>query len=487
MKSWYVAVACTSVAASFMACSDGGSESDPGSSKSALSAASCPSAQPDPSRSLFVTDAAALAKFPMEAVMNQIVTTGSTTGQSALSVFQQMMDTLNTQAGAKTQGGPHCDDVKVGDQGSINGFPIECPRAEGRFATSNPFAPAPDPDGYEPVGIVNRFDLAPQNGANCGQHRLVYAKRSGKSSFSDRLLFIFEATLPNPNPSAGIAACLPVAEFWADLSTDSDANSRATKLSNFYFNGLSGFAPVIKAAHYGFDGGVDTGQIRANLFSTPANQALVEWQLREFRLSQQCDSGNCSLIAKNTFVQVNPFGGLFGGGDGANATFQNGFLNQVSALASTNVNTIGMSVSGPDNAGQSTEQGTSNDYLTQAQNNAAFKQAITAKLAEISRTDLTADDILNRATTQSCAGCHQLSAGRSVGAGLTWPNSLGFVQISESSQLSPALNETFLPFRAQVLANFINAQCSDAGPSLANNGHVDPKRTIGGGLVGAAN
>ncbi|WP_394847498.1 hypothetical protein LZC95_08540 [Pendulispora brunnea] len=471
-----------------MACSDGGGEADKGSSKSALHAASCPSVQPIPARSLFVTDAAALAKFPFETVMNRIVATGSTTGQTALSVFQQMMDTLNTQAGAKTQGGPHCDDVKVGEQGSINGFPIECPRAEGRFATSNPFAPAPAPDGYEPVGLVNRFDLAPQSGANCGQHRIVYAKRSGKTSFSDRLLFIFEATLPNPNPSAGIAGCLPVAEFWANLSTDDDTNSRATKLADFYFTGLPGFEPVVKASHYGFDGGVDTGQIRANLFSTPAGQPLVQWQLREFRLSQQCTSGDCSLVAKNTFVQVNPFGGLFGGGDSASAAFQNAFLNQVSSLASTNVNTIGMSSNGPDNAGQSNEQDTSNDYLAQAQNNATFKSAITSKLAEINRTDLTADDILNRATTQSCAGCHQVSAGRSVGAGITWPKTLGFVQIGESSQLSPALTETFLPFRAQVLSSFIDSQCSDAGPSLSNDGNnVDPKRTIGGGLVGAAN
>ncbi|WP_394837015.1 hypothetical protein LVJ94_08915 [Pendulispora rubella] len=469
-----------------MACSDGGSGSETGTSKSALNAASCPSVQPDPARSLFVTDAAALEKLPFETVMNRIVATGSTTGQSALSLFQQLMDTMNNQANAKTQG-PHCDDVIVDGKPSINGFPIECPRLEGRLATTNPFAPAPDPDGYDPVGIVNRFDLAPQNGANCGQYRIVYTKRSGKTSFSDRVLLIFEATLPNPNPSAGLAACLPVTEFWAGLTTDDDANSRATKLADFYLTGLPGFAPVVKAAHYGFDGGVDTGQIRANLFSAPQGQFPSQWQLREFRLSQQCTSGDCSLVAKNTFVQVNPFGALFGGGDAASTTFQNAFLNQVSSLASTNLNTIGMSSSGADNAGESNEQDTSNDYLAQGQNNATFKDAITAKLAEISRTDLTADDILNRATTQSCAGCHQVSTGRSMGAGLTWPRTLGFVQIDESSRISPALTDTFLPFRAQVLANFINSQCSDAGPSLANNGHVDPKRTIGGGLVGAAN
>ena len=60
-----------------------------------------------------------------------------------------------------------------------------------------------------------------------------------------------------------------------------------------------------------------------------------------------------------------------------------------------------------------------------------------------------------RAETQSCAGCHQFSNNASLGGGLTWPSSLGFVQVDERSNLSPALHNVFLPHRQQVLQSFV--------------------------------
>ncbi len=45
------------------------------------------------------------------------------------------------------------------------------------------------PDGMHPVGLFNRFDLAPADGANCGEYRIVYAKNS--SSPLDRMTMIF--------------------------------------------------------------------------------------------------------------------------------------------------------------------------------------------------------------------------------------------------------------------------------------------------------
>src|SRR5690349_16811 len=83
------------------------------------------------------------------------------------------------------------------------------PTPEGALAQSNPFTPPQ----YVPLALTNRFDLAPANGANCGQYRAIYARRTNVET--DRLHIIFEATLPNPDPAAGLAGCRPVAEFWA--------------------------------------------------------------------------------------------------------------------------------------------------------------------------------------------------------------------------------------------------------------------------------
>jgi hypothetical protein len=453
------------------ACSSGGEVSGADENAEALSTeeALTPCAtSPDVTKSLFVTDPTALGKFTLKSVLDQIVATGSTTGQTSLELYQQLLDTLNTKALGVTNG-PHCDDVKSGSADDVNGFPVECPRQEGALAKTNPFT-AGSPDSYVPVGIVNRFDLAPANGANCGQYRVVFAKLSGKTTFNDRMFLIFEAVLPNPTPSDGLAACLPVAQFWENLSSDTSAADRATKIESFYFTGLTGFKPVIQAAHYGFGGGTNTGQIRANMF---VNKDLgQQWELREFRLSQACVGTACTLTADNTGAQVNPFGGLFAGTTTADKAFQTSFLNQVSPLAAKSAAAITMTTPFADNAGESDEQDSSNDYDVQGSENAAFEAEITAKLKSLNRTDLTATNILDRATTQSCAGCHQVSNGRSLGDGVTWPSSNGFTQITESSQLSPALTGTFLPARANVLVNFINSQikCSvpDAGPDSGN-------------------
>ncbi len=446
----------------------------------------------NPALSLFVTDSTALAGFPLQAVMDQIVATGSNTGQTSLGLYQQMLDTLNTAAGGVTKG-PHCDDQKVNGVPAINGFPEQfCPRQEGALAKTDPFTKGSQ-DSYVTLGLVNRFDLAPRNGANCGQYRIVYGKLSGQANAFDRMLIIFEAVLPNPDPTAGLAGCLPVAQFWDNLSADPSATDRAAKLKGFYFSGLPGFVPVVRAQNYGIGGGTNTGQIRTNMFMFQTGSQ--EWELREFRLSQTCGGTSCSLTADNTFVQDNPFGLLFGGTDSVSLAFQKEFITQVPHLAAKSINGITMSTPTVDDGPQSDEQApTNNDYLAQGQNNTTLLANIQAKLVAIGRTDLTPDNILDRATTQSCAGCHELSVGRNLGptidggTGLVWPASNGFTQINEFSQLSPALTGTFLPHRAAVLKNFINAHCAtDGGTSDGGAPQLDPTETLGGSAVGAAN
>jgi hypothetical protein len=467
------------------------------STQQGLSACSTP---PDPSKSLFVTDAAALAEFPFERVMKRIAATGSTTGQTGLEVYQQLFDTLNDSAHAVTSG-PHCDDVLTNGVPSINGFPIQCPRQEGILASSTTPFTSGDPDSFVPLGLVNRFDLAPTDGTNCGEYRIVYGKISAQATFRNRTLIIFEAKLPNPFPEVGLAGCLPVALFWDELTNVPDDATRASLLSEFYFEGLpgffgGGFSPVVDARNYGIGRGPDTGQIRTNMFMNVVGGQ--EWELREFRLTQKCRgrSAHCSLVAENTFVQNNPFGGLFGGTDDQSTALQQEFVQQVPTLAANAIPLIAMTTPATFNAGESLEQDTTNDYAARAASNASLASAVNQELAAIGRTDLTAQNIFDRATTQSCAGCHQVAVSRSLGAGLTWPATNGFTQINESSKLSPALTDVFLPFRAQVLTNYLDTTLGCV-PDVVNpgddGGAVDGgyppgvPQTVGGAVRGAAN
>jgi hypothetical protein len=67
----------------------------------------------------------------------------------------------------------------------------------------------------------------------------------------------------------------------------------------------------------------------------------------------------------------------------------------------------------------------------------------------------TLGDVLNRAGIVTCGGCHEFSANRQVGSvsgtPINWPQSAGFVHVTENSTLSPALVDVFLPFRADRL------------------------------------
>jgi hypothetical protein len=75
----------------------------------------------------------------------------------------------------------------------INGYPYLCRNgAEGTQASCDPFAVG-SPCAYTPIGLFNRYDQAPENGAHCGEYRIVYAKESGIASTADRNLLIFEA------------------------------------------------------------------------------------------------------------------------------------------------------------------------------------------------------------------------------------------------------------------------------------------------------
>jgi hypothetical protein len=170
----------------------------------------------DARRSLAVTEKSILSRFSLQRVLTQLASQAGTPSVTALQLFQQWWDTQNPNPG--TYAGPHCDDTVDAQLGSVvNGYPYLCRQgAEGAQAECDPFAPA-SACAYIPVGLFNRFDQAPENGAHCGEYRIVYAKESGVASTSDRNLVIFEAALPNPHPQQGLKGCQQIVDTWGDL------------------------------------------------------------------------------------------------------------------------------------------------------------------------------------------------------------------------------------------------------------------------------
>jgi len=405
--------------------------------------------------------------------MNRIRTTANVaTTENTTGVYQRWMRTFGSTAAPGD-----CNDPDV----DPNQYGLACPRPpELKLARVDPFA-ASATTTFQPVAVFNRFDLAPSNGAHCGEYRVVYAMTS--SALAGRAFVIFEAALPNPNPAAGISACLPVAQFWQGLTADTSATSRAIKLENFYFKGtaVAGFAPVVQAAHYGLSTGSAThgaGQIRTNFFID-----FAKWHLREFKLNRACtnaaDPQTCQLAFDHVTVKANSADELFAGTHANAPAFRSAFTSKMGSLLSTDVASIGLVVADRFDEFESVSQDTK--VLYSSLSDAAMRSAVQAKLTALGST-LTVNNALDRATTQTCAGCHQVSNGQPLGGGKTWPSSLGFVQVDETSQLSAALIGTFLPHRKVVLEKFINDRCTGAAPSS-----VDADVTVGGGAVGAPN
>lgn len=436
--------------------------------------------------SMAVIDAAVLAKFSFARTMEHIRTTANVDPtQTRLGIYKTWMKTFGTVA----EGGT-CDAAGL----DPNKYGLTCPREpERKLSTINPFTA---PVTFTPVAVMNRFDLTPSSGANCGEHRIVYAMTGG--SLSGRAFIIFEAALPNPNPAQGVDACLPVAQFWQGLSAITDVNVRAAQLEKFYYTGgaVAGFEPVVTAAHYGLatNGGAPTaGQIRTNFFID-----FAQWHLREFKTHRQCtdvaNPATCKLTINQVTVKNNPANELFAGTHVNSAAFRTAFVNQVPRLAAGTAATIGMSIGNSFNELESISQPSTPfgdvEYTNSA--NTAMRDAIQSKLTSMAST-LTVDNILTRATTQTCGGCHRLSAGDALGgtAG-AWPGDGGFVHVNESGGLSPALTTTFIPRRIAVLESFINSRCTPAG--VAADGGVaaaapvdNSSQTIGGSVEGAPN
>ena len=421
----------------------------------------------DPRKSIFVTELDVVQNaISLEDVLGLLARQSGIPGLEAIDLWDQWWDTQNTSPGLGL--GLNCDDrVDANGIPVINRFPIECPRNEGAEINIDPFDPASSAF-YEPIALVNRMDLMPSDGANCGEYRVIFARRSGVNNRLRRNLVIFEATLPNPRPGGGSEGCREIAEFWASLSRISDPMARAALLREFYLRGdpSQGIEPVIHISHLS----PGAGQIRTNQFlNTQANS--VDWQLREYKLALFCTgpASNCELQFVPVSVKTNPWGQLYDEFSGQSQTrrFMRQFLTQVDELANPDITQFSNSISNEFNAGQSNSQGSENDYTAHFDPSGNFARAIQRRLRNLG-SPLSPTEIIRRSQTQSCAGCHQLnntSPANLLGDGMVWPQSLGFVHVTERAtdsiggvphfRISPALDRVFVPHRERVFESYL--------------------------------
>lgn len=323
----------------------------------------------------------------------------------------------------------------------------------------------------QPTALFNRLDLAPSDGSHCGEYRIVYNKQT--SSNIDRFFIIFEAQYPNPTPNAGLAGCLPVADFWVSLNSMTPVDA-ALSLEKFFYEGVEQNGISLPAV-INFDN-YNSGQVRTNNFASAQTSGFV-WQLREFKTSLNSGLAAFDMVT----VKANPLAELYGENTASLpspnddstvsalfSNFKNDFTSEylsqlinpelagVESNATVLINTIGFDPDNKYNEFQSTASGTVDD--PSSHDSTEFNSVIATELSSHINTNvqvMTSEMLLNRAGAMTCGGCHQFSSGRVVAPEVVWPQpaSGGFVHVKEDGELSAALTDEFLPFRKAILTD----------------------------------
>jgi hypothetical protein len=281
-------------------------------------------------------------------------------------------------------------------------------------------------------------------------------------------------------------------------------------LEDFYYKGAPGVSgPVVQAKNYGGP----LGQVRGNLFVNAPGQ--FKWELREWIVINSGAPTHASFTPVT--VKENPLAEFYSDTVGPNTLdgplettertefqkqFKSNFLKRLvepevvrqfltagqpgyvaeldpkSATFDPNkykidiLNRIGARFDNRFNEFQSVSQeDTDNPKAIADTSGPVFKAGVTGALTAFvidSGQKPTTDDVLNRAGAVTCGGCHQFAANRQVGSvkgqPITWPASAGFVHVTESGVLSPALTDVLLPFRADRLRD---AACTPPSPTTA--------------------
>ena len=392
--------------------------------------------------------------FPFRKTMNRIISTAGLRGEINAGQVSRSLLRLFDKTEVKKGGISFSLDRRVGERDlNIQNFV----------------------QSMKPIALFNRIDLAQDDKkASCGEQRIVYALDTSKmaelgSSTSGRFFMIFEADYPNPNKDLGINGCLPVAEFWADMADTRLSNANRMQQLKKFFYGEGGnitrsgveLRPAVNWSAYK---GGNRGQIRTNHFINFEN-----WQLRDFITNRTKKNGRTELnivvdrtdnsALPNYYAdQAWPIVSERNKFNHNRVKFRRNFLNhqldKLVASDSTDPNDISIKIPNyasdfQSDAGNGASQPSANVDL-----NGEFAQKIENEL-ETKTGSLTVENILDRAGTQTCGGCHELSNGANLGGQMFWPKSLDFVHVDEHGNLSTALTETFLPARKTAMRNFL--------------------------------
>jgi hypothetical protein len=181
----------------------------------------------------------------------------------------------------------------------------------------------------------------------------------------------------------------------------------------------------------------------------------------------------CELLARQVTVKGNPAQTLWDDAHPDAVDYRNDFIAELSSLIPNpdDLGNIGL-VSDPIwNGGESKASGFgSNDYLGNMAVGSQMENAIDAELVAMGvQGTHTVANVADRATANSCAGCHQLSAGDDLGNSVEFPANSGagiantmFVHVTETSVLSDALTRTggWLDHRVSVMIDFLDVTCN---------------------------
>jgi hypothetical protein len=404
----------------------------------------------DPRPGVMENNVDALAPFfTLEEVLSAALQNAGA-DQTALDVYHAIIDSYTTADQGREPDVAHCDDETTDGAPSLNGFPLMCPRQE-----ANQFD---NLDGWFPTAVSNRLDLAPVDGAHCGQQRLIFANNR-----QNRMFIIVEAQIPNPEPACGVSACRPLAEFWDNLSTIEDPLTRGELLQQAFVTGgapgLEAFGPFLDARHLGPEG----GQIRTNNFDD------FLWTLREFHFQEDLDAP-----PRPVPVAESPHGALWNDlsdlpqGEACRANF----IEAASALFVDNPSAMSFPVDEECKDGESLND-FSEDYQTHSlEGSGEFLAALDERGAPFGLTGL---DLAARARfAGSCIGCHMEAGGSFLGNGVFAPFQGDFVHVNELFTercaggdcfgISEALRTVFLPHRRQVVTNLVNSPSCGGEP-----------------------
>lgn len=395
----------------------------------------------NPSRVMLEHNAEALGGI---SVLDAFSALATNEGHAAdpLLLYQQLVDSYASQAQGRLPGAIHCGDEETNGVPTLNGFPINCDRRE-RFQFDNVGA-------WFATAFVNRIDLAPQNGAHCGQQRMIFANNA-----QGRMFLIFEAQIPNPAPELGLAGCAPLAEFWLAANEIGDPIQRGERLRAAFLTGTpellaQGVGPFFSPSNHT----IGSGTIRSNNFDQDP------WTLREFKLA--LDGPALTVIPFP--VGESPNGALWDEtlalpqGAACREDFiraAEGLLTDVPAEMSFVV----------DQACRNSESQNDFSEAYAFRISPGFAAELDQRFAPFG---LSSTDLANRAQfAGSCIGCHMEASGASLGRGVRAPFSNDFVQVSEFASrcpdgvcfpISPALEETFLPRRLRALTDLLGIE-----------------------------